>query len=53
MSSPFDWLVPLAYPSDMAKQSKSDDESAVLFVRGMSRDLERKGISLTLPSRGK
>ncbi len=42
MSSLFDRLVLLAYANHMPKPPRSDDEAAVLFVRGMSRDLLAK-----------
>ena len=42
MSSLFDKNSLLAYASPMSKQPKPDDDAAVLFVRGMPRDLLAK-----------
>ena len=42
MSSLFDGLGLLAYASAMAKSPRPDDDAAVLFVRGMPRDLLAK-----------
>ena len=42
MSRLFDTLGLLAYANPMPKPPRPDDDAAVLFVRGMSRDLLAK-----------
>ncbi len=42
MSSLFDMLGLLAYTNYMPKPPRTDDDAAVLFVRGMPRDLIAK-----------
>ena len=42
MSSLFDWLGLLAYANAMPKSPRPDDDAAVLFVRGIPRDLLAK-----------